>query len=173
MTYDQGQVPITPGQQQIYYPPQQYVPVQPTPAKRSKGRYGTGTVLALVVISLLIGCGAGAGIVAVGSGGVQNPLTGTGVNPGVPATTEPASSPNGIKGDGTYLVPSEVKPGTYRATVPQDSALCFWARLRDTTGNPNSTIAIDDGTAGTTMTVTIAATDKAFSTRGCGGWKKV
>lgn len=87
-----------------------------------------------------------------------------------PATTSPVT---GISGDGTYLVPAEAKPGTYRAVVPADSTGCYWARLKATDGSFDSILANDTGNAGATMTVTILPTDKAFQTTGCGPWAKV
>ena len=47
---------------------------------------------------------------------------------------------------------------------------CYWARLSGTSGEAKDIIA-HNATNGQT-TVTIAATDKAFTTTGCKAWKK-
>lgn len=95
----------------------------------------------------------------------------------VPTTMPPAptttTQPPGIYDEGTLLVPSEVKPGTYRATVPADSFGCYWARLKGTGGQLSDIIANGLGQAGTRITVTIKASDKAFEQHGCGEWQKV
>ncbi|MFH0515916.1 hypothetical protein ACHBTE_01900 [Streptomyces sp. M41] len=77
-----------------------------------------------------------------------------------------------IPGDGTYVVGSDIEPGTYRTAGPQDTAIpnCYWARLRGTSGEFNEIIA-NGNTAGPT-TVTIASGDEAFQTTGCQTWKR-
>ncbi|MFD9444196.1 hypothetical protein ACFWBR_37915 [Streptomyces sp. NPDC060006] len=79
---------------------------------------------------------------------------------------------DGIPGDGTYVVGSDIKPGTYRSEGPQGGLApsCYWARLSSTSGEAKDIIA-NDATSGQT-TVTITATDKAFTTTGCKAWKK-
>lgn len=80
---------------------------------------------------------------------------------------------DGFPGDGTYVVDSDIKPGTYRSDGPQGGLItsCYWARLSSTSGETNDIIA-NNATSGQT-TVTIAATDKAFTTTGCKAWKKI
>lgn len=79
---------------------------------------------------------------------------------------------DGFPGDGTYVVGSDIKPGTYRSDGPQGGLVtsCYWARLSSTSGETTDIIA-NNATSGQT-TVTIAATDKAFTTAGCKAWKK-
>lgn len=89
--------------------------------------------------------------------------------PVAPATTATAGP---LQGDGKWLVPSEVKPGTYRATVPADSLGCYYARLRDTDDGPNSIISNNIVAAGGTATMTVKSTDKAVEVKGCGAWVK-
>lgn len=95
----------------------------------------------------------------------------------VPTTTPPpaptATQPPGIYDEGTLLVPSEVKPGTYRATVPQSSSGCYWERLRGTSGQFADIIANGLANPGAKVTVTIRSSDKAFKSEGCGDWTKV
>ncbi|MFJ4788333.1 hypothetical protein [Streptomyces sp. NPDC088794] len=80
---------------------------------------------------------------------------------------------DGIPGDGTYVVGSDIKPGTYRSKGPQGGLItsCYWARLSSTSGEVKDIIA-NNATSGQT-TVTIAATDKAFTTTGYKAWKKI
>lgn len=144
---------------------------QPVPTKK-RGHKGLWIVLGLVV---LIGiCGA----VVLGSGGGKSGTTGNvstkdnPVNAASAAASTKAPDPNTISGDGTFAVPSQVKPGTYRAVVPNDS-LCYYERLKDATGSFDSIIANDTGDAGSQKIVEIKVTDKFFKTEGCGTWTKV
>lgn len=75
-----------------------------------------------------------------------------------------------IPGDGTFVVGSEVQPGTYKTEGTQDFA-CYYARLADTSGEPQSIIA-NKAPQGPS-TVTIEDTDGAFETSGCLPWTKV
>jgi hypothetical protein len=92
-----------------------------------------------------------------------------------PTEEKPPPAPAGsITDEGILLVPSEVKPGQYRATVPPSSFGCYWARLSNTSGESmDAIIANGLGDPGTKLTVTIKATDKAFETRSCGTWQKI
>lgn len=79
-----------------------------------------------------------------------------------------ASGPT-IPGDGVYMVGSDVEPGTY--TTQPGSWGCYWARLSGTSGEFQDIITngfVDDGQA----LVTIAETDVAFETSGCGVWER-
>ncbi|MGH3628182.1 MAG: hypothetical protein ACRDRL_12195 [Sciscionella sp.] len=69
--------------------------------------------------------------------------------------------------DGTFVVGTDVKPGTYHTA---GSADCYWEREKDTSGNFNSIIA-NNISAGP-QTVTIAPSDGAFKTEGCGTWTR-
>ncbi|MET7701330.1 hypothetical protein [Streptomyces sp. NPDC005485] len=75
-------------------------------------------------------------------------------------------------GDGTFIVGQDIKPGTYHTDGPEggDSPDCFWERLSSTSGEANAVIT-SQATKGQT-TVTIAASDKAFTTQGCKTWRK-
>jgi len=76
-----------------------------------------------------------------------------------------------IAGNGTYAVGGDVQPGTYRSAGPADSTgICYWARLKDTTGDMDSIIANDVGKG--PQVVTVKKTDGAFSTRGCATWTR-
>jgi hypothetical protein len=80
----------------------------------------------------------------------------------------PAAAAASMPDDGTYLVGPDIAPGTYRA--PGGDA-CYWARLKDTDGDLSSVLA--NGLGGGRKVVTIARTDKAFETRGCGAWTRL
>jgi hypothetical protein len=51
-------------------------------------------------------------------------------------TTQPKTSPVNEFGDGTYLVGTDVAAGSYRSSGPRPGAVsaCYWARLRDDSG---------------------------------------
>jgi len=74
--------------------------------------------------------------------------------------------PAGI-GEGTFIVNEDVKPGRYKARAAGDGS-CYWARLKDDSGEPDSIIAnnITEGSA----VVTIKPSDGAFETNGCTKW---
>lgn len=83
----------------------------------------------------------------------------------VPSPKPPAGT---FPGDGTFLVPSEVKPGTYRSTAGDG---CYWARLGGTSGDLADIIA--NGNPSGPAVVTIRAGDKAFETARCGEWRRI
>ena len=84
-------------------------------------------------------------------------------------------SPTGgvIPGDGIWLVGTEITAGTYRTTVPEDSYGCYWARLNDTSGELDGIIVNDNWSSGSTVTVTIDASDAAFESKRCGEWIRI
>jgi hypothetical protein len=67
--------------------------------------------------------------------------------------------------DGEYLVGAEVPAGTYEATTP---ASCYWARVKNWTGEPAAIIASNHGVG----TATISPTDVGFQSEHCGTWTK-
>jgi hypothetical protein len=84
------------------------------------------------------------------------------------APPEPVGPANKMPGDGTFLVGKDIVPGTYRGNVDAQSG-CYWSRLRGLSGELSDVVAneIESGPA----IVTIKKTDKAFSTKRCGGWE--
>lgn len=102
--------------------------------------------------------------IACGTGGGPSEGYQPGQSPS-PGSTEPAAK------DGTFKVPSEIKPGNYVSTVPKDSWGCYYARLNDTEGGPNSIIANNLAQSGQRVRVTILESDSFFETRGCGAWR--
>lgn len=83
---------------------------------------------------------------------------------------EPAGS---FPGNGMFVVNSDIEPGTYSSRPAPNGyvEICFWRRLKDTSGSRDSTI--DGDVAQGSATVTIKRTDGAFETRGCQDWKRV
>ncbi|MGY1669464.1 hypothetical protein [Geodermatophilus sp. SYSU D00710] len=71
--------------------------------------------------------------------------------------------------DGTFLVGSDIQPGTYRSTGGGSG--CSWQRLSDLTGDYDAVLAweFSEGQA----YAEIQPTDVAFSTDGCGTWSRV
>lgn len=66
-------------------------------------------------------------------------------------------------GPGTYIVNTDMKPGTYRAAGGKS---CYWAHLSGFGGSTSEVIA--NGLPTGNVIVTIAATDKSFESSGCG-----
>lgn len=86
----------------------------------------------------------------------------------------PKSTPVGpltTFGPGTYVVGTDILPGTYRSAGPTSDLFCYWARLKDTSGDMSAIVA-NDNTSGPT-TVTISPSDGAFTTSRCQEWHKI
>ncbi len=69
-------------------------------------------------------------------------------------------------GGGTWNVPADVAPGTYRNS--DSSSFCKWARLSGFGGTDAD--EIEDGITGEIEIVTIAPTDAGFWSEDCGTW---
>lgn len=67
--------------------------------------------------------------------------------------------------DGTFLVGIEVRPGTWRS---DGGDACYWERLSATSGDSGDIIENLHNPG--PQVVTIAASDNAFTTQGCGTW---
>ena len=120
------------------------------------GLFGLFVVL-VIVTSIIIGL----------SGGNET---------GAPAPAAPAtppdrssSSPSARFGDGTWVVGSEISPGSYQAP---GGFLCYWERLSGFSGGFNEIIA-NGGVEGGRQIVTIQTSDAGFKTNGCGEWSRV
>src|SRR5581483_3114553 len=95
------------------------------------------------------------------------PPTPPAARPPPPATAPPPPPPSKAFGDGTFVVGSDIRPGTYRASRP--SSFCYWERLSGFGGTLDEIIANEASSSGPEL-VTIAASDAGFTSRGCGGW---
>lgn len=71
-------------------------------------------------------------------------------------------------GDGTYQVGKDIQPGTYRTRV--GSSGCYYERLKGFGGTLDDIIANNNTDA--PAIVTIASTDKGFTSQSCGTWTK-
>jgi len=83
-----------------------------------------------------------------------------------PITVIPAPSLRASFGDGTWVVGSGIKAGTYRSS--QTGSSCYWQRLRGFSGEFDY-IIVNELTEAISV-VEISSTDAGFSTEGCGTW---
>jgi outer membrane murein-binding lipoprotein Lpp len=81
-----------------------------------------------------------------------------------PITTDP-NAPFGI---GTYIVGTDIAPGTWRS---DGTGSCYWARLSGFSGTTPDIRA--NGNVSGSFIVTISPTDKGFTSSRCGMWTKV
>ncbi|MDV9176507.1 hypothetical protein R6V09_41075 [Streptomyces sp. W16] len=135
---------------------------------------GVLTHIAAIVVGFAIGAVAGGSTDAPATPKVTVTATATAPETSSTGSSDTAQSarPGEIPGDGTYVVGKDIKPGTYRTSGPQGGLVtnCYWARLSSTSGDLRDIIA-NGNTQGQTI-VTIAPTDKAFTTTGCKRWTK-
>ncbi len=68
--------------------------------------------------------------------------------------------------DGTYVVGTDILPGTYSSAGPVGNGTCYWKRM----GNPDGAL-IDNALSKKPQVVQIEPTDKAFRTTGCQPWQ--
>ncbi len=146
---------------------------QQQPVRQRGPRYSVALFIATVVVGLAACAGIGLAFVLNYappdslSGGVDGDQVGGGA-----PTTKPVDRSQ-ITDAGILIVGDDVLPGTYRATVPQDSVACYYARLKDVKGGADSIIANGIGQPGEKVSVTILPEDKAFQAQGCGTWTKI
>ncbi|MCV7312420.1 hypothetical protein H7J89_17630 [Mycobacterium paraffinicum] len=106
-----------------------------------------------------------------GSNGTATTVTST-----VPAETKtvtvtaapppPPGPKTTIESDGTFMVGTDIAPGTYRSAGNYG---CYWARLRSLDTNDIIDNNVNDGP----QVVQILPADRAFMTRNCAAWHKV
>ncbi|MBT2547351.1 hypothetical protein J7I85_03245 [Arthrobacter sp. ISL-65] len=85
-----------------------------------------------------------------------------------PALKLPVWAVTVLRGDGTYRVGTQIKPGLYKST---GGSFCYWARLSGFSGNL-SDIKANDIVSGVAY-VQILPGDVGFETSGCGAWTTV
>jgi len=83
-----------------------------------------------------------------------------------PTAPPPPPGPRTTFGDGTYVVGSEVAPGTYRNS--NSSSGCYWERLSGFAGTTDEIIA--NNFTQSRQLVTVSPSDVGFSAQGCGTW---
>jgi hypothetical protein len=80
-------------------------------------------------------------------------------------------------GDGTYLVPTQARPGTWStngvSTISASLLGCYWARLRSTSGEMSAVIASQNLAQGAPTTITVERTDKAVKFSGGCAWREI
>ncbi|SDK67469.1 hypothetical protein [Arthrobacter sp. ok362] len=86
-----------------------------------------------------------------------------------PALKLPVWAVTVLRGDGTYRVGTQIKPGLYKATGTGSG--CYWERLSGFSGSLSQINANYFGTARTY--VQILPGDVGFSSHGCGSWTTV
>lgn len=74
--------------------------------------------------------------------------------------------------DGTWIVGTDIAPGTYRSLGPIGDVSCYWKRMSGFSGHYTDTIASDIDSGGPAV-VTIDPTDAGFQSSGCGVWTLV
>lgn len=84
------------------------------------------------------------------------------------AGLEAAAKANQFKGDGTYIVGTDIQPGTYKADA---SPRCYWERLRNLDGGVGSIIDNDNTTG--PVVLAVQPSDKAVRVSGCAPFRKV
>jgi hypothetical protein len=78
-------------------------------------------------------------------------------------------SPADSFGEGDHVVNAQIRPGRYRS---EGGSRCAWERLRDFRGEGRRGVIAAERVAGPAV-VEIAPTDAAFSSSGCGSWRRV
>jgi hypothetical protein len=73
---------------------------------------------------------------------------------------------NSFAGTGTFLVGSDIAPGTYRAAA---SPGCYWARL----SSLDTSDIVDNDNADGPVVVEILSSDKAFQASDCASFHKI
>ena len=71
-------------------------------------------------------------------------------------------------GDGTFVVPDEVRPGTYKG---RSEGTCYWQRLSGFSGD--DTIENDFVASTGPVIVTIKKSDAGFDSSDCGPWVRI
>lgn len=98
-------------------------------------------------------------------------VVGWAVSCGVASADPPAPPPpqpkTTIDHDGTYVVGTDIVPGTYTSAGPVGTGACYWKRL----GNGATNNVIDNAMSKKPQVVQIEAGDKAFKTDGCQPWQ--
>jgi len=102
-------------------------------------------------------------------------LTGGGAAAGIARADPPAPPPGPPPGpertidhDGTYVVGTDIAPGTYSSAGPVAGGTCYWKRMSSLNGRD----IVDNAMSLKPQVVQIDPGDKAFKTDGCQPWQK-
>jgi hypothetical protein len=98
-------------------------------------------------------------------------LAGCGAASGI-ASADPLPPPSGpkttIDSDGTFLVGTDIVPGTYSSAGSVGGGTCYWKRLSSLNGSD----IIDNAMSSKPQVVQIEPSDTAFKTDGCQAWQQ-
>jgi hypothetical protein len=122
-------------------------------------------VSALVIILCVLGAAA-SGLFNMIAGVTSGMKAEPSVGPVAPAPLAIATRFD----DGRWLVNRDILAGTYKATVPADSAGCTWERDSATDGMASSVLESSIGKTGDKFVVGIGENDVLFQSYGCGTW---
>jgi hypothetical protein len=140
-----------------------------TEEQKRKNKNLAGILIGAGVIGLIFGLMA---IIGSGASNSSTPVT-TPVDNSVQGTntqTVPTStSPQTSFGNGTFIVGTDIQPGTYRITAGSN---CYYARLSGFGGTSGEIIA-NANTNGSGAIVTIKPSDAGFQSSGCATWTMI
>jgi hypothetical protein len=118
----------------------------------------------LVAAALILGgWGAFAGVALADP--TPSPSPSPAPSPG-PSPSPAAAPKTTMDHDGTYVVGTDIAPGTYSSAGPVGNGTCYWKRM----GNPDGAL-LDNALSKKPQVVQIEPTDKAFKTTGCQPWQ--
>lgn len=146
---------------------QQYAPPAP-PAKSRKWPWILG-----IVVAFLVGTGVGgAGDRSTPTPAASSPQLAPALAEQEPAVEQAPAREVGTIPDGEWLVPSEVTPGRYRSTGPDEG---FIEYCQVTTEDKNGDILEwkNAGRAGSQIIVTVSEKAATVKNSGCGTFTKV
>ncbi|MFE9819190.1 hypothetical protein [Streptomyces sp. NPDC005773] len=86
-----------------------------------------------------------------------------------PKKTEKPGPPSTFNGDGEYLVGEDIAAGTYKTAGGDGSFGCYWARLKDASGEFDAIIANNNLEGPGRVTLNKG---EYFQTKRCAEWKK-
>lgn len=94
------------------------------------------------------------------------PAPGPAPGPSPTATPAAAGAATTITKDGTFVVGTDIAPGTYASAGPVGDGTCYWKRM----SSADSNNVIDNALSKKPQIVQIEATDAKFKTNGCQPW---
>ncbi|MGQ4358785.1 hypothetical protein [Streptomyces sp. SAS_272] len=165
-------------------------PAGRTPSRRKVWLTHGATALVALIFGAAIGGGGESGATA-GSSGPAPAVTVTKAAAGEPkpavtvtetvqatVTAKPkpvkkSGPPSSFSGEGQYLVGEDIQAGTYRTSGPEKDSIipnCYWARLKNASGELDAIIANDNIQGQGRVTVNKG---EYFKTSGCQDWQKV
>lgn len=142
------------------HPPQDPPPPLAVPVPAPRNRW---TIPGVALLATVVGFGLGS---VANSAGTADQSTGLSSTFAADYSSEFAAGPTAdpaLTQDGTYLVGTDIQPGSYRSEAGAD---CYW-QLGDTSGK-----IIKNGFEARPI-ITIPAEAYTFTSTGCGTWEKV